>query len=502
MLQRNRYRRGIVGLVSGMGLLLSLWTSPVRAQFAITEDLTVTGFAQLRYTGNLVGPSEQNPNNAALWGNNDINVNAFRPWLQFDVTYHPSPKFSLFARARAIGDYAADIDEGLPHFDAFPIHGTPGRTLPRISSRNEMGEISELFSDINLGDWWFRVGKQIIQWGQVPAERVLDVINPLDRSWWFFTPGGEFSNDVLIAEWMLRGVYTTPQVYLPRWLSELTFDMVINPGHLFPLTQAAPGSPYRLIPSFVRQDRENMMGRFAGGIQVSMVDSASRRFTLNFYSQPDQFGVPLGGKARLIPNDQFGVPLLARLGDFTRYISEVPVAQPRTNAVGGSFNFFNEQIGAVIAGEGIYIIDQPFLRRSTRSDVVQRGQWASALWINRPTRFFPHTILPNATDIALFWVERIRAGGRNAIIAQNKYETRFILSVGQLLYHQYVNPSFLLIYDVRDAILFQPGLQVKFRQNWFIKLWYNYIDGSARSPAALDSLRWMREVGVAVIYNF
>ena len=75
------------------------------------------------------------------------------------------------------------------------------------------------------GNFFFRLGKQIVSWGEVTAFRVMDQINPVDYRRGFADV--EFEN-TLIPIWLLRSEYY-PRIST-NWLQDLAFEFVFNPN--------------------------------------------------------------------------------------------------------------------------------------------------------------------------------------------------------------------------------------------------------------------------------
>ncbi len=83
--------------------------------------------------------------------------------------------------------------------------------------------LTEAYLDIEKGPWQFRIGKQIVIWGQLDTNRVADVVNPLDLRWG--VPGLDTWEEVKKGLWMIRGFYTSD---LP---GQLVFEFIFNPGY-------------------------------------------------------------------------------------------------------------------------------------------------------------------------------------------------------------------------------------------------------------------------------
>jgi uncharacterized protein DUF1302 len=78
------------------------------------------------------------------------------------------------------------------------------------------------------GDFMFRVGKQIVVWGEADGIRVMDQINPSDQRRGITDVEFETS---IIPLWLLRAEYfMTPTV---SWMTELRFQFIFNPNANF-----------------------------------------------------------------------------------------------------------------------------------------------------------------------------------------------------------------------------------------------------------------------------
>ena len=75
------------------------------------------------------------------------------------------------------------------------------------------------------GDFMFRVGKQIVSWGELMAFRIMDQINPLDTRRGFLDI--EFETTI-IPIWLFRADYY-PKIK-SSWLQDLGFEFVWNPN--------------------------------------------------------------------------------------------------------------------------------------------------------------------------------------------------------------------------------------------------------------------------------
>jgi hypothetical protein len=75
------------------------------------------------------------------------------------------------------------------------------------------------------GPFFFRVGKQIVSWGEMDGFRLMDQINPLDQRRGFADVEFETS---IIPIWLLRAEYFPP--IRTAWLKDLGLEFVFNPN--------------------------------------------------------------------------------------------------------------------------------------------------------------------------------------------------------------------------------------------------------------------------------
>jgi len=112
----------------------------------------------------------------------------------------------------------------VPHFDEQVSRSMAHRdrkdyTLPRSFDDDIL---TEAYIDILKGPWQIRIGKQIVQWGQLDVNRVADVVNPLDLR--FGVPGVDAWEEIKRGVTMIRAMY---QSQLP---GTLLFEFIFNPG--------------------------------------------------------------------------------------------------------------------------------------------------------------------------------------------------------------------------------------------------------------------------------
>jgi hypothetical protein len=99
-------------------------------------------------------------------------------------------------------------------------------------SRNRLYILDDLHDILNEAHvtwapkpFFFRVGKQIVAWGETDGFRLMDQINPQDNRRGF---GDVQFENTIIPLWLVRAEYQTP--FSSSWLQELTLQTIFNPN--------------------------------------------------------------------------------------------------------------------------------------------------------------------------------------------------------------------------------------------------------------------------------
>ncbi len=88
----------------------------------------------------------------------------------------------------------------------------------------------ELYADIYLGNWQFRIGKQQVVWGESDGIRLMDCINALDlqREAWFFD-SDEGYEESRIPVWMINAKYFWPKPWFNGLIDNQSVQFIIIP---------------------------------------------------------------------------------------------------------------------------------------------------------------------------------------------------------------------------------------------------------------------------------
>lgn len=192
-MKKKSVNRVLVLLLTGLVLLT--FTSQVSAfepvSFGDTE-LTVYGFLRNNY-GYFLEDQD--------YANNDDKLATNRTWLRLNFDYQITDDFSLFASTQFVYEPEYDIEEGSVSED----HGK------EYSEYNDLDDVlrEAYFDWAPTASTSFRVGRQIVIWGESLTSKVGDVVNPEDTRFTFAFANWE---DTRIPQWMVKGLHDFEQV--------------------------------------------------------------------------------------------------------------------------------------------------------------------------------------------------------------------------------------------------------------------------------------------------
>ena len=142
-----------------------------------------------------------------------------------EARYEPDPNFRIFVSGKLNADWAYEIyDQNKEWRDK----GFDKGRNRLFFFDNDKDLLSEAHITWTPGAFNFRLGKQVVAWGETDGFRLMDQINPQD------TRRGmgdvQFENSILPL-WLVKAEYTTP--VKSTWLSELGYQVVFNPNLQF-----------------------------------------------------------------------------------------------------------------------------------------------------------------------------------------------------------------------------------------------------------------------------
>jgi hypothetical protein len=347
------------------------------------------------------------------------------------------------------------------------------------------------------GDFMFRVGKQIVSWGELLAFRIMDQINPLDQRRGFLDI--EFETTI-IPTWLFRADYN-PKIKL-SWLQDLGFEFVYNPNADFIPNQdlglgnadfgiwapnvPIPGVHLATTYANIREPKRWKEGNeFAFRAKANMFGAVT---TLNFFYGRDNSPVTLG-----VPPFAAPVPphIFASDGDVLIHLFSEG-KYPLLKFVGATIAkeitplsavSFLGGVAPVVYLEALYAFDSTFtftnpittMGRFDKSDDFRTGvevAWKVKIPALNPRAYFSLT--------GEFFYRRIinyPSFEEIAGLKKNNYQT--FLSVGTSYFHNKLNPSFTWIHDINsNSNYFIPKLVYDLDYHWHFTLGAQLFKGA------------------------
>ena len=462
------------------------------ADIMLTDELSVTGFLRYELAVHTAG---KNPNNALLGQEDNNSINLSRTFFQTEWTYRPNDLFKLFAKMRLIGDHTQAMDSSLNDYNAFPLSTPRYGSYLRATDDDEFNaEMWELYADVSLGNFWLRLGKQQIVWGEMISARILDAINPLDWSWHFQLEPEEFEN-IRVPQWSVRAMYNLAQEKVPLpWLKDVYFEGFVNPGDISSRIWPEPGSPFNLKPPtppvFDVRERDRR-GDTEYGFRIA--GRVGQFFgTLNYlslYTKTGYLETEAGGPPPFLTKNKY----------------------PSIDVYGISLNYaFPSPINTTVTYEGIYTPGRPYYDAASPLPTIrEEGTLKHAIRFDRKTFVLPHPI--SAMMIQLQYSQTMvenhskikstpapYSKSNNIDSAQNI----IALILSQDLWHNNIKLTLKAIYDLDDSHYIVPGFKYKYGDHYYFDIYGVMLGGAETRPGTFGSMDWGDEVFARITYQF
>jgi len=496
--------RILIGLI---GLLMMLtWGG---SAWAIDYgNFSVSGWVRNQIAYNV---GHANPNNA--WGEladgerDRINLKMFNTAVQLKPQYNFTDNISVFARFIASIDRATETDYPTS-VDLYP----KSYDMDMLLTGDEwMIGLKELYMDFDSQYVWLRLGKQQVSWGQSDGLRLLDIINPLDKTWHGISlnePYLDAFDNLRESLWMARLTLKSP--WETDNLNDVQLELLWLPGHFIGSQfvghiNPAHGSPYNFEPD-VFQTTNIIPGGQEWGARL-MGKYRGLEWSLNYFRHYEDDGLYriVGGWGPDLNGD--GTP------------GDLPVAEtthPRVDSYGFSLSYDDAlNTKAVYRLEFLYQ-DRPYEHLAT-SDIERRKTVKALLGIDRPT--FIRFLNPNRTISLGFQAyvlqvvedpDDLRDDGltiNGTIVTDNVTMFSFSANTGYM--QDRINPSLLYIYDTgRKGHYLQFGTEFRITDNI---LWYvgaTLYDGKDVTDAAAGGnddfayFEWADEIQSRITFQF
>ena len=488
-------------LMWGVLFLLSVaLPSNVWSQFTV-GPFEVTGYYQ--YT---INPStgHSNPNNFACafgpcspglqkkGGAPDFLL--MRQMLDLNIYGKFSEKFSMTLQPRFAHDLTKTVDDHFRQYRSFPRNFRGSENLLEAGGKDFAAELRQAYFDYKDGDLWLRIGKQQIAWGEALGLRVLDTINPLDlRQFFFFDRIFEEFDKIRIPQWFLRANYMIANETIP----DLTAEFILNPGLVVPTLLPEQGSPYNVLPGFLRiKNNVNQGEPTIGGRLTGSIDDV--QFSLNFLTKPNDDAV---GVFQSFDASCFAPPF-----DPVDCKVVLDGRHPRIYTIGGSANYNWTWAGAILRAETTVTPNAPFLRTiaATPTRIVERPVWKTVLAVDRPTYVIPGL---DSMTIGFQFFETFSGGKLAGLTDTNgaKVDTAvhtLTLFLQQPLLEKRVSLELFSLYETDGAHWIQPGVHWEVGNHVRLDLFYNEFGGKEKRPGRFGSFFWADGLFGRFTYGF
>jgi hypothetical protein len=152
------------------------------------------------------------------------NRTKFRPELTVKLIDKPDWNAFFYFNGNYYYDTAQNIDSDFKRSLEFYAGKHEARRQKRPQHADEV--IKDLFVATSYKNFEIRLGKQLVSWGETATQRVADLINPMDWSYFNNNPVWE---EYKTGLWMAR-IFWTPE---NMW-QDLSFELVVIPFEFIP----------------------------------------------------------------------------------------------------------------------------------------------------------------------------------------------------------------------------------------------------------------------------
>lgn len=411
-----------------------------------------------------------------------------RQLLDVNIFGKFNENWSLTAEPRFFFDMTKIGDpEHLRQYQSLPTRFDGSSAMLRGGGNDFKAEMWQIYTDYRNAGWWVRLGKQQIAWGEALGLRVLDTVNPLDLSQNLATDRifEEFDR-VRIPQWFARVNYTIPN----ETVQDLTAEFILNPGVVTPTILPPQGSPFNVVPAFLKIDNHVPQGEpTVGGRLIGTVEPM--QFSLNFVTKPndDAIGIfrttlPAGGAPN---NCLFGGPPVPK----SAHCLGLNGHHPRIFIVGGSANYNWTWAGAILRVETTVTPNAPFanLKGGTPTHMSDRPVWKTVLAVDRPTYVIPGL---DSMTIGFQFFETFTGGSRTNLTDATgaKVDSNvhiFTVFFQQPLLEKRLSLEFFGLFDTDDAHWLQPGIHYEAGNHIRLDLFYNQFAGAEKRGSRFGS---------------
>jgi hypothetical protein len=485
--------------------------------------LNINGFYQTQLRLHI---AQRNPNNTDfdIFGENDNHdINMLRTHFQWEINYAASPTLNLYTKIKYVNESAAGVDNDLYKYDAFPV-SYPGDL--KIEDNNNMLQIQELYADIFAGNWWIRLGKQQVSWGQTDLFTLLDIVNPNDLSWRLISDAIFDGHDnVRESMWMARVNYSIPFI---DFVDNPMLELLFIPNFVRKYIPDQPGNPYNIVPAVFKYHHEQPDGsewgaKFSGlwkrfefslnylrAYSDNAITAADKRPMFVYFDR--RWGIPSQAIGFDVPPSGLGREDLIRFGSLGRH--------PLEHHIGFSFSYDDTELaGGVWRVEFLY---EP--NRAYEKSVIVPGFGYIPTWVERIGTIKYMVGLDRPTFIKA--INKRRTVGFSFQLFQTlvvedhdqldddmitlnggpvQSLTTFMTLIIDTKYKaDRINPLLAFGWDPRGGYIWGPQCEFQYGDNWRFHFAATFFGGGDRNGAndSFGALWWWDELMFRATYQF
>ena len=364
-------------------------------------------------------------------------------------------------------------------------------------------------------NWYFRVGKQILVWGETIGERIMDQINPSDSRRGISDV--EFETSILPI-WLLRmGYYIQPPESM-LWLNNFGIEFVFNPNAQFEPNRGQAGI-WRIVDVDIgpipplgfpggklgRQGSLNLKKPAAWdseGFEYALrfIGSAfgDLNWTINFFrgidnspvtmdAGPPSFSQAYDGTWLLHPNEMGKYPKFRYIG----FTLAKPFDNLNINALGG--------VGLSTTFEAFYAFDSTFAD-DTNHRWVEHDEVRWALNLSQAYKL-PWSKYMTDVGVTYVWKKIMDYPDTYKLSAAENAKSANIL-MSTAYWHEKIKPSIFFLRDISNrGYMFKPTVTYIYTREW------NYVlgmlkFGGSKNNAFADIFKNKNHLFFTVTYQF
>jgi len=168
----------------------------------------------------------------------------WRPELRYKIFEDQCSLLNFYFNGNYFWDFGLNINGDLR--DAVRLYAGQDHFKDYRRPLNPNSVIKDMYLNYKFEEFQFRVGKQLVSWGETASARVADIINPMDYTYYTNNPVWD---EYKIGLWMARLFYTPKDMW-----QDLSFEMVLIPFEFMPEKSQVQGvSPFNFTNNNVQQ---------------------------------------------------------------------------------------------------------------------------------------------------------------------------------------------------------------------------------------------------------